>query len=57
MEISNAKYVTSNITGEVVIQAVVDGVNVFIPTVLGNRYYDEMLRQVADGSLVIEGEP
>ena len=57
MEITNAKYVTSNTTGEVVIQAVVNGVEVFVPTVPGNRHYDELLRQVAEGSLVIEGEP
>ena len=57
MEITNAKYVTNNTTGEVVIQAVVDGVDVFVPTVPGNRYYIELLRQVAEGILVIEGEP
>lgn len=57
MEITNAKYVTNNTTGEVVIQAVVYGTDVFVPTVPGNRYYDEMLRQIADGILVIEGEP
>lgn len=57
MEITNAKYVTNNTTGEVVIQAVVYGTDVFVPTVPGNRYYDEMLRQVAGGILVIEGEP
>jgi hypothetical protein len=57
MQITSAEFLPNPLGQPTTILAVVDGVELFVPTVPGNRYYDEMLRQVADGILVIEGEP
>ena len=38
------------------IKATIDGVEMHVPLVQGNRHYDEIMRQVAEGTLVIEGE-
>ena len=35
------------------IKATVDGEEVFVPITVGNRHYDEIMRQVAAGTLTI----
>ena len=53
MEISNAQYMTYN--GEIVcINATIDGETTSIPLVVGNRHYDEIMRQVEAGELTIQ---
>lgn len=52
MNITSAQYVAEN--GEnVTIKAVVDGHEVFVPITEGNRHYDEIIQQVAEGTLTI----
>ena len=52
MEISNAKYMTYN--NEIAcIHATIDGVVWNVPIAVGNRYYDEIMRQVDAGTLTI----
>ena len=36
-----------------IIQATIDGVEMFVPMTAGNRHYDEIMKQVADGDLTI----
>lgn len=53
MEITQAQY-TLNISGDnVAIQATIDGVEMSVPLVEGNRHYDEIMRQVNAGTLTI----
>jgi hypothetical protein len=52
MIISNAKYVNGRRGRS--IQAEVDGILMAIPMVESNRYYAEILRQVEEGTLIIE---
>ena len=55
MKIENAKYKKDKFTGEnTSIQCVIDGVNCGVPFVVGNTHYDEILKQVAAGTLTIE---
>ena len=52
MNITNAKYIEED--GQVVsINAIIDGVQVGVPISVGNRHYDEIMRQVAAGDLTI----
>lgn len=54
MVIENAKYIRNpdrETNGTV--SAVIDGVSMSVPMVVGNRHYDEILKQVADGTLTI----
>ncbi len=56
MIIENAKYYTSSVfpdDGNVGIKAKINGVELDIPIAVGNRHYDEILKQVADGDLTI----
>ena len=54
MEITNAKYYRHDGEGENVgIAATVDGEFCAIPLIPGNRHYDEIMRQVAEGTLTI----
>ena len=52
MEISNAKYVEYNneTSG---ISATIDGEVMSVPIQVGNRHYDEIMRQVDAGTLTI----
>ena len=55
MIITNAQYYTDapvNLenTG---IKATIDGVKMYVPLKIGNRHYDEIMRQVAEGTLTI----
>jgi hypothetical protein len=52
MEISNAQYIRYN--DEIAcIHATIDGVVWNVPIAVGNRYYDEIMRQVEAGTLTI----
>jgi len=52
MEISNAQYMTYN--NEIAcIHATIDGEVWNVPLVEGNRFYDEIMRQVEAGELTI----
>ncbi len=43
----------TGIDGNVTIVATIDGEQISVPIQVGNRHYDEILRQVADGDLTI----
>jgi len=54
MIITNAKYRIDVISGDnASINATIDGVEMSIPLVEGNRHYDEIMRQVDAGTLTI----
>ena len=54
MNITNAQYQTDPETNEnVSINIEVDGYSACVPIVVGNRYYDEIMRQVEAGTLTI----
>lgn len=54
MNITSAQY-TRNVedTENVGISAVIDGDTMWIPLEMGNRHYDEIMRQVEAGTLTI----
>ena len=55
MNITSAQYVTSPMTGEPSgIKAVIDDQEWSVPLAPGNRHYDEIMRQVEAGTLVIQ---
>ena len=54
MEIKNAKYILNpdkKTNGTV--SAVIDGVSMSVPMIVGNRHYDEILKQVEAKTLTI----
>ena len=54
MNITSAKYVVNPMTNQNdTIKIVIDGVTMDVPLVIGNRHYDEIMRQVAAGDLTI----
>ena len=53
MEITNAKYYAYN-DENVGITATIDGEVCAVPLTLGNRHYDEIMRQVEAGELTIQ---
>ena len=54
MNITNAQYQTDSETNEnVSINIEVDGHFACVPIAVGNRYYDEIMRQVEAGTLTI----
>jgi len=54
MIITNAKYLTqTGIDGNVTIVATIDGEQISVPIQVGNRHYDEIMRQVDAGELTI----
>lgn len=53
MEISNAQYLTNDSGENVVINATIDGEVMSVPLAVGNRHYDEIMRQVDAGTLTI----
>ena len=53
MTITSAKYYTHEIGSRQSIKATIDGEEVWVPCVSGNRHYDEIMRQVAAGTLTI----
>ena len=54
MVFENAQYVKGINDRVIAISAVADGKNVSIPIVVGNRYYDEIKKQVDAGTLTIK---
>ena len=55
MNITLAQYHNSPFTGEqVAIKATVNGVVMYVPIETGNTEYDEIMRQVAAGTLTIQ---
>ena len=55
MEITNAKYNKSKLTKEnTSISCVIDGRHLCVPMALGNTDYQEILRQVKEGTLTIK---
>jgi len=52
MQITGAKYLSIN-GANTAIQATIDGVEMSVPLAPGNRHYDEIMRQVAAGTLTI----
>ncbi len=50
MNITSAKYLRDD-NNEII--AVIDGTEFLVPTSVGNRHYDEIMRQVAAGDLTI----
>ena len=55
MEITNARYVITDPNKNVanLIEATIDGEVWDIPLTVGNRHYDEIMRQVEAGTLTI----
>lgn len=55
MNITQAQYIVDTLDGNATyIQATIDGVEMSVPLAEGNRHYDEITRQVAEGTLVIQ---
>ena len=54
MIFENAQYVKGKDDKIVAVSAVVDGKNVSIPISIGNRYYDEIKKQLDAGTLTIK---
>ena len=55
MNITSAKYLKDEKTYEnSSIKATIDGEELFIPLAVGNRHYDEIMKQVEAGELTIE---
>lgn len=55
MNITSAKYLKDEKTNEnSSIKATIDGEELFIPLAVGNRHYDEIMKQVEAGELTIE---
>lgn len=56
MNITSAKYENDEINGGTLrrLTVVIDGETVTVPQKVGNRHYDEILRQVAAGDLTIQ---
>ena len=55
MNITLAKYLKEAITNEnCSIKTIIDGQELSVPLCVGNRHYDEIMRQVNAGTLTIE---
>jgi hypothetical protein len=54
MNITSAQYILDEIGNNSAIQATIDGVVMSVPLDTANRYYAEILKQVADGDITIE---
>jgi hypothetical protein len=55
MTITSAKYVKNSLSGQPSsIKATIDGQEWSVPLTPGNRHYDEIMRQVDAGDLVIQ---
>ena len=53
MEITNAQYFQDESNENVSINCTIDGIYHSVPLVVGNRHYDEIMRQVDAGELTI----
>ena len=56
INITSAQYIINAVTGQNgCIKAVIDGQEITVPLdAAGNRHYDEIMRQVAEGTLTIK---
>jgi hypothetical protein len=56
MDITSAQYKNDELSNDenVVIEATIDGVEMFVPLDPANRHYAEIMRQVEAGTLVIQ---
>jgi len=56
LTVTSAQYMNHPLTGELnaFIEAVIDGVTMSVPLTPGNRHYNEIMRQVAAGTLTIQ---
>lgn len=54
MNIESAEYMLDLNGDKKKIKVVIDGVTTFVPMQVGNRHYDEILRQVEAGDLTIK---
>ena len=54
MNIESAQYMLDLNGDKKKIKVVIDGVTTFVPMQVGNRHYDEILRQVETGELTIQ---
>lgn len=56
MKIENAQYIKKFIDKDEIgsIQATIDGKEMGVPLVEGNRHFDEIMRQVAEKKLIIK---
>ena len=54
MEITSAQYSEDMNSNRISIEAVIDGIPVSVPLDPANRHYDEIMRQVNDGTLTIQ---
>ena len=54
MNVINAKYIRAEgQTVDEAIEATIEGELMYVPIAEGNRHYDEIMRQVAEGTLTI----
>ena len=53
MLITNAKYNNNSQGTNVSVQATIDGVEMSVPLDTANRHYEEILKQVDDGTITI----
>ena len=55
MNITNAQYIFDEDieNANTAIRSTIDGVVVYVPLKQGNRHYDEIMRQVEEGTLTI----
>ena len=56
MNISEAQYIidgTDPEAGNSMIKATDGGIEIYVPILVGNRHYDEIMRQVNEGTLTI----
>ena len=53
MEITNARYFQSYDGVNTSIEATINGTEMSVPLVVGNKHYDEIMRQVDAGTLTI----
>ena len=54
MNITAAQYLVNVDGDQDTIRATIDGTEVNVPVYVGNRHYDEIMRQVAAGTLTIQ---
>jgi hypothetical protein len=54
MNITSAQYYNDIDGAQAGIRIVVDGITMDVPIKAGNRHYDEIMRQVAAGTLTIQ---
>ena len=54
MDITIAQYFNDLEGNQGGIKATIDGTEMFVPIEAGNRHYDEIMRQVAAGTLTIQ---